>query len=206
MKVIALWNNYGEGAAPASGSMQVPHAVWLSDSCLLREKKPFFVPEFDDDFRLFPTVAIRLSRLGKNIASRFAPRYWHEAAVWINARACGMLARLSDEGLPLDSAVAFDNSLISAPFAEADSESLSVFRFRLLLNDREALIWSASSLALDADRAIEAVSRTATLKTGDVLLLGFDSRGIPVKPGDNIKITVDTSSEKQEIYTEFRIK
>lgn len=208
MKVIALWDNYGEGTAALYGPLKVPQTVWLSDSCLLRERKPFYIPEFDDDFRLFPTVAIKLSRLGKNIPARFASRYWHEASVWINIRACGMMQAAREAGIPFTSAVAYDCSLVSAPFFEMDEDALSYFSFTLLLNDKEKLHWQGCMLRAGADRAIEAVSRTTILKMGDVLLLGFAPQGVPVTVGDRVKIITSTlhSDDTQEILTEFAIK
>lgn len=208
MKVIALWDNYDEGAPALFGPLKVPHTVWLSDSCLLRERKPFYIPEFDDDFRLFPTVAIKLSRLGKNIPARFASRYWHEASVWINIRACGMMQAARQAGLPIDAAVAYDCSLVSAPFFEMNDEKLRNFSFTLYLNDKEELQWHGSMLKQGADCTIEAVSRTTILKMGDVLLLGFAPQGVRINVGDRVKIIVtqSDSADKPEVLTEFTIK
>ena len=46
------------------------------DSSLLVNRKPFFIPDWSEDVRMTPCVVLRVSRMGKNIAARFASRYY----------------------------------------------------------------------------------------------------------------------------------
>ena len=64
MKIIGINNNYHtEEKSPA--------LFLMADSSLLKDGKPFFLPSFDNDFRMYPSVVIKICRLGKNIAKRF---------------------------------------------------------------------------------------------------------------------------------------
>ncbi len=207
MKVIALWNNYRDKDVTGGVIAGEPAACWLSDSCLLREGRPFYVPGFDDDFRLFPSLVLRIDRVGKEVAERFAPRYWSEAAFWLNARACTLLRELQGRGLPVATAVAFDNSLVSAPFFPLDAEGVAAFSAAVSVNGSEVCRWSASQLVLDAPRAIAAMSRCNTLKTGDMLMLGFPEPGIKVQPGDTVSVSVMTPAVCTDTpYLMFKIK
>ncbi|MCM1319291.1 MAG: fumarylacetoacetate hydrolase family protein [Muribaculaceae bacterium] len=199
MKIIALWNNYA-----GTASTLRPATVWLADSCLLREGRPFYVPDWVDDFQLFPSLAIRIDKVGKGIQPRFADRYWSQASAWLNARACKMADTLAKQGLPLDSAVAFDSSLITAPFFDLSPQDAAEFTFRLHVNDRLVSSWSAEDLRKPIQEVIASISFNTTLKTGDILLLGFPGKGIKVAPGDNIIITEDRNPDR--VLNHFRIK
>ena len=49
--------------------------VLKGDSCLLNNRKPFFLPEQGAGIRMTPCIVLRVSRLGKHIAPKFASRY-----------------------------------------------------------------------------------------------------------------------------------
>lgn len=210
MKVIALWNNYNNGTEKELPAADIA-LCWLSDSCLLREGRPFYIPDFDDDFRLFPTLAIKIGRLGKSITERFAHRYWSEVSVWINARATGELARLQSKGLPIAGAVAFDNSLIAAPFFSLDARQTASASFSVYRNGEKVCDWQGNCLRLSPEQAISRTSICNTLKTGDIILLGFPvDNGISVAPGDNMEIrweSPDTGSIRRgQVLNSFKIK
>ena len=46
----------------------------IPDSSLLRSGQPFFIPDFAGEFRAMPSAVVRIGRLGKGIAPRFAVR------------------------------------------------------------------------------------------------------------------------------------
>ena len=52
----------------------------MADSTMLVGNKPFFIPDFAPEFVLHPALAVRIDRLGKNIAPRFAHRYYQSAS------------------------------------------------------------------------------------------------------------------------------
>lgn len=66
----------------------------LQDSTVIRSDNPFFVPDFDTEFRLYPSLAIRIDRLGKSIAPKFAHRYYAQVTLAATVRAENILSEL----------------------------------------------------------------------------------------------------------------
>lgn len=205
MKIIATDNNYGlrEGSG---------HPAWylLTHSCLQRDNKPLYVPDWDADFRLFPSMAVRIDRLGKSIAERFAYRYWDHWSFGFSLRGVDTLRRLREQGFPQGEALAFDCSAIIAPeWLEVDRTSLLSTEFSITDGDNEICCWKYSSLALGADALIEHLSRRMTFKTGDILYLGFPSEGIPLQKDMKIIVNKNINSETDTIFDKisgFNIK
>ncbi|MDE6028229.1 MAG: hypothetical protein K2G23_09170, partial [Muribaculaceae bacterium] len=50
------------------------------DSAMVRSGNPIFLPDFNCSFSGIFYLAVKISRLGKSIAERFATRYYSEAA------------------------------------------------------------------------------------------------------------------------------
>ncbi|MDR2389407.1 MAG: fumarylacetoacetate hydrolase family protein, partial [Tannerellaceae bacterium] len=118
MKIIAVGMNY------ASHNKEMNHALKLSyptifmksESSLLKGGKPFFIPDFSSEIHYETEVVIKISRLGKNIAERFARRYYSEVTVGIDFTARDLQKRLRAEGLPWEISKAFDNSAVAGAF------------------------------------------------------------------------------------------
>lgn len=207
MKIIALWNNYDT----ENGANSLPALCWLTDSCLLRESRPLYIPEFDSDFRLFPSVALRIDRLGKGIASRFASRYWHEVSAWLSVRACNLASRLIERGLPVDGAMAYDNSMVSAPFFALTASELPGLSFQVRVNGEPKFEWSANRMDKSVEQVIEQVSKNTTLKTGDVILPALPQEGIEIRRGDTVEIVLTGPPDvmgriSEPIINRFKVK
>ena len=68
MKIIGV--TYGERKS----------LILKGDSALLVNRKPFFIPDETNNPVAFPALALRVCRLGKHIAPRFANRYYDAVA------------------------------------------------------------------------------------------------------------------------------
>lgn len=153
--------------------------VWLTESCMHRQGRPWYVPDWDADFRLYPMLALRISRLGKGMPARFAGRYVDAGALWLHARGEQTLAALREQGLPWGSAVAFDSSVLVSPW-EAGS-----------LPDLAARTWGGEFRLLPhlhPDSIIEELGRCNTLRTGDVVLLPLSDTPFRAIAGEDIHI------------------
>ena len=49
-----------------------PTIFMKSDSSLLKDGKPFFIPDFSSEIHYETEIVVKIDRLGKNIAERFA--------------------------------------------------------------------------------------------------------------------------------------
>lgn len=160
----------------------------VADSAAVPWRKPCFVPDFADDFRLRPVVAVRIDRLGKGIAPKFASRYYNMAAFGYSLHADDLLRRLAAAGQPQTAALSFDGSLCLGPwqtFAEiAQQVSAGV---TCHIGTDETLL-RFPELADITARAISFLSNTYTLKTGDILFLHSVTPGSAPSalPGQNV--------------------
>lgn len=200
MKIYATIRNYG-GSEPTEeilahdkpfGEGEEPLFYTLPDSSLLRTGNPFFVPDFDTDFRLFPSLCIRVGRLGKGIARRFAHRYMEgwTAACAVVAR--GVLEGLRRGGLPWERATSFDRSCFLGnlqPIATLNECG----PLRVTLGER-AITYDMTLLRHGADELIERLSRDNTLKNGDLILAGLTPQGLPLNQGERLRIDIETTN------------
>ncbi|MCM1348088.1 MAG: hypothetical protein NC338_01635 [Firmicutes bacterium] len=131
----------------------------IADSALTLPGRPLFIPDLPEVPRwtLRPLLAVRVSRLGKCISPKFAHRYRDAITVVLRLLPSvhSGISSLIDCGINLGSWMEASQAL-SAPELPVEALGQSV-----TLTDVHALI----------DRAIAWVSRGATLKMGDVLLL-----------------------------------
>ena len=78
MKIIAVGMNYAQHNKELGHTQEnsEPVIFMKPDSAILKDGKPFFVPDFSHEVHYETEVVVRICRLGKNIAPRFAHRYY----------------------------------------------------------------------------------------------------------------------------------
>ena len=79
MKIIAVGMNYAAHNQELHAGMALPKepVIFLKpDSAMLKDGKPFFIPDFSNEIHYETELVVRISRLGKNISERFAHRYY----------------------------------------------------------------------------------------------------------------------------------
>lgn len=195
MKIIGITNNY-------SASGDTPRNYFLmADSSLLKDGKPFFVPDFDTDFKMYPSLVIRICRLGKNIASRFAHRYYDAISIGLNVRAENEFKRLSSQGLAWTSAIAFDASTILGDFFDIENLNCDELNFQIKKNDIEISQWNYSALNAGIDTIIAEISSRFTLKIGDYIYIGIKNEGFEININDHIEAFL-----KDKLTLSFNVK
>ena len=85
--------------------------VLKGDSCLLNGKKPLFIPDWTEELGVTECMVLRVSRLGKEIAPKFANRYYDAIAPGADFVAMDVLREAKAQGKPWTRALAFDYSL-----------------------------------------------------------------------------------------------
>ena len=86
MKIIAVGMNYAQHNRELGHTeVNTEPVIFLKpDSALLKDGKPFFLPDFSQDIQYETEVVVRICRLGKCIAPRFAHRYYDAVTVGID--------------------------------------------------------------------------------------------------------------------------
>lgn len=168
---------------------------FLADSALVNAGKPFFIPEFADEFEAFLTPVVRITRIGKSIASRFAPRYYEEIAPAVHFRASALRKRLLEAGLPTDPSHSFDRAMTVGGFVPAshiaDGHPLKLNLYKATDPDfLNPLTVECPTTGLNEKigNMLEAVSKSNTIKMGDYLVAEM-SKPVKIEIGDTLTVT-----------------
>ena len=90
--------------------------VLKGDSAMLVNRKPFFIPDGTNNIGYTDCIVLRVSRLGKNIAPKFADRYWDAWTYGLDFCALDRLQDAIERKGSWTEAIAFDNSLAIGQF------------------------------------------------------------------------------------------
>lgn len=159
---------------------------FLPDSAFANAGKPFFIPDFADEFEATLSPAVRISRIGKSIAEKFASRYYAEIAPAIRFHAPGLMRELLSKGLPADRAYSFDRSIIIGAFMPVEK-----FReeggFSFIKNGVASPAMDIDSFFRRADRTLALASAYNTVKMGD-LIVPDAIAPCPIMIGDRLEV------------------
>lgn len=190
MKVIAVGMNYAAHNEELHHSLALsePTIFMKSDSSLLKDGKPFFIPDFSSEIHYETELVIKINRLGKNIAERFAYRYYNEVTIGIDFTARDLQNRLRAQGLPWEISKAFDNSAVIGEFIpKKDVGDIQSVAFHLDINGQKVQEGNTADMLFPVDRIIAYVSRFFTLKIGDLIFTGTPAGVGPVKINDHLQ-------------------
>lgn len=141
-----------------------PEVTLISDSAITAPSRPVFIPDFDTQWIAEFYLALKICRLGKDIAPKFAARYFDRFTVAMRLVPVGLLEDLRDARRPESAVSMFDNALTPGTWIEIPEKSDSV---TVTVNDMTVTAEAFGRLAADA---VSAISRFATLKTGDIIM------------------------------------
>ena len=139
MKIICVGWNYGaHNTEMGRSEVHKPSVFMKPDTALLRENKPFFIPSFSDRVEYETELVVKINRLGKNIAERFAHRYYDEITVGVDFTARDLQQQEREAGEPWEISKAFDHSAVVGKFVSIDSlPDTKSIQFSLLTNGVE---------------------------------------------------------------------
>ena len=189
MKIIAVGMNYAAHTRELGFSPPAEPVIFMkADSSLLKKGTPFFIPGFSQAIDYEVEVVVKVCRLGKNIAERFAHRYYEEVTVGIDFTARDLQNRLRKEGLPWEVSKAFDNSAAVGDFIpKTEAGDPGKLDFRLDINGTTVQQGNTQDMLFPIDRIIAHISRFFTLKIGDLIFTGTPPGIGPVHIGDRLE-------------------
>ena len=191
MKIIAVGMNYALHNQEL-GHTQVnsePVIFMKPDSALLKDGKPFFLPDFSHEIHYETEVVVRICRLGKHIAPRFSHRYYDAVTVGINFTARDLQRTFRAAGNPWELCKGFDGSAAVGTFLPLEYVGGDVQRldFHLAIDGHEVQHGHTSDMLHRVDDIIAYVSRFMTLKMGDLLFTGTPAGVGPVSVGQHLQ-------------------
>ena len=203
MKIICIGLNYRKHAMEMGRPIPVEPVVFLKpDSSLLKNNKPFFLPGFSTMIQYETEIVLKISKLGKGIASKFAHRYYDELTLGIDITARDIQNRNSAAGLPWELSKCFDGAAPVGKFVPVSTvKDLKNLDFRLEINENIVQKGNTSDMIFSCDEIVSYVSRFFTLKTGDLIFTGTPSGVGPLKKNDNLVAYLG-----DKVLMDFRIK
>ena len=202
MKIFAVGMNYIEHNKELEGALYKPEEPVIftkADSALLKDHKPFFIPDWSSRVDYEAEVVVRICRLGKSIPERFAHRYYDAVTVGIDFTARDMQAKAREKGHPWTICKGFDGSavigdwvLLEEMVCKDDERTTGVadvqnLNFHLDINGTTVQRGFTGDMLYKIDELISYISRFFTLKTGDLLYTGTPVGVGPVKIDDHLE-------------------
>ncbi len=189
MKIICIGRNYVKHAQELQHDVPTEPVFFMKpDSALLKDNKPFFLPDFSSEIHHEIELVIKISKLGKNIEARFAHRYYQEIGLGIDFTARDLQRQLIEKGLPWEKAKAFDSSAVLGKFLPKEQQgNLGKIPFSLRKNGVVVQSGDSELMIFPFDIIIEHVSKYVTLKIGDLIYTGTPAGVGPVAIGDRLE-------------------
>ncbi|MES2826548.1 MAG: fumarylacetoacetate hydrolase family protein [Bacteroidota bacterium] len=188
MKIIAIGRNYAAHAKELNNPIPGKPVIFLKpDTALLKDNKPFYLPDFSKDIHYEIEVVLKISKEGKHIAEKFASKYYEEIGLGIDFTARDIQAEHKEKGLPWELAKAFDNSAAVSNFIPKEElGDLYNLDFELSINGQLRQKGNTSNMLFSYEKIISFVSQYITLKKGDLLFTGTPEGVGQVNQGDKL--------------------
>ena len=191
MKIFAVGMNYLEHNKELHGSLFKPEEPVIftkADSAVLKDHKPFFIPDHMGRIDYETEIVVRISKLGKNISERFAHRYYDAVTVGIDFTARELQKKLRSEGKPWDLCKGFDGSAALGEWVSIEKfRDIQAIHFHLDINGNTVQEGCTSDMLYRVDQLIAYISQYFTLKTGDILYTGTPAGVGPVHIDDHLE-------------------
>lgn len=189
MKIIAIGRNYAEHAKELNNPVPTVPVIFMKpDTALLKDNKPFYLPEFSEDVHHEIELVLKISKEGKHIDEKYAADYFDEIGLGIDFTARDVQSRHKEKGLPWELAKAFDHSApISNFIPKSQFKDLNNLNLKLDVNGATRQDGNTKDLLFSYERIIAFVSRYITLKKGDLIFTGTPEGVAKVNIGDRLE-------------------
>ena len=190
MKIFAIGLNYDSHNKEMKRTFvsEEPVLFMKPDTALLKDGKPFILPDFSKEMHYESELVVKINRLGKNIAERFAHRYYDEITVGIDFTARDLQKKLKERGLPWEVSKSFDNSAAIGEFiSKNEVEEIQRLNFHLDINYKTVQQGNTIDMIYSVDKIISYISKFFTVKIGDIIFTGTPSGVGPVAINDHLQ-------------------
>ena len=190
MKIIAVGMNYAlHNQELGHTSVNKEPVIFMKpDSAILKDGKPFFIPDFSNEVHYETELVVRINRLGKNISPRFASRYYDALTVGIDFTARDLQRKFREAGNPWELCKGFDSSAAIGTFVPVDRyKDIQSLNFNLMIDGKEVQRGCTADMLFKVDDIIAYVSKFVTLKIGDLLFTGTPAGVGPVSIGQHLQ-------------------
>jgi 2-keto-4-pentenoate hydratase/2-oxohepta-3-ene-1,7-dioic acid hydratase in catechol pathway len=185
MKIICIGRNYVDHIKELNNEITNEPVIFMKpDSAIFRQRDAFYIPKFSNEVHYEAEVVIKINRLGKNIQSKFAYKYYADFTLGIDFTARDVQSRLKEKGLPWEKAKAFDQSAVLGDYLSVDDYDLNDLNFSLKKNGETVQQGNTQLMMHSIPQIIEHCSQYFTLKIGDLIFTGTPAGVGKVEIGD----------------------
>ena len=203
MKIIAVGRNYAEHAKELNNDIPGSPVIFMKpDTAVLKDNKPFYLPDFSEEIHHEIELVLKISKEGKHISEKFASTYFDEIGLGVDFTARDIQHKHKEKGLPWELAKSFDNSApVSRFINKLTFNDLYNINFHLDINGKTVQNGNTKDLLFSFEELIVFISQYITLKKGDLIFTGTPAGVGSIAIGD--KLTGYIENEK---LLDFEIK
>lgn len=179
MKIVVINNIAGN---------KEPYISLRPDNAVLRNNDDFYMPHFTNDMVCGSGIVVRISRLAKCIAPKFASRCYDSVTAGVTFIARDVMQSALSAGYPTDEAYSFDRSTaIGTEWIEPSEIGEGVVEMKV---GEKSQKFSVAELKQSIDECVSAVSQKLTLKMGDLVFIAAPTE-VCVECGEQIVVTLN---------------
>ena len=180
MKIICIGRNYRDHIAEFDGGP-------------LPAEPLFFLKPATALLHYVCELVVRIDRLARHIAPRFAHRLYAEVGLGIDFTARDLQREAIANGWPWERAKGFDYSAAVAPqfVPVAELGDIRQLHFTLEINGEVRQRGYTGDMIFGVDELLSHVSRYITYRTGDLFFTGTPAGAGPVERGDVLRATLE---------------
>lgn len=191
MKIFAVGMNYAQHNKELDGTLYKPETPVIftkADSALLKDRKPFFIPDHLGQIDYEAELVVRICKLGKTVPERFAHRYYDAVTVGIDFTARDLQKKLREAGQPWDLCKGFDGAAALGEWVSKEKfRDVQALHFHLDINGQTVQEGRTSDMIFSIDHIVSYISQFFTLKTGDIIYTGTPVGVGPVHIDDHLE-------------------
>lgn len=164
----------------------------LSETALRLKRNPFFIPEENDQFTAQLYWVVRINRLGKNIAKRFAYRYYNDVTIGTIFCNNSLRDHLQNSGHPTYEAYAFDGAGTVGEFlTKSQLEEIGALTVNGKICEKEIKDIYPKDVQDMVDNIIYWASRGSTIRQGDLLFIELSEKEFPLILDSNVRLNIN---------------
>ena len=191
MKIFAVGMNYAQHNKELDGTLYKPETPVIftkADSALLKDRKPFFIPDHLGQIDYEAELVVRICKLGKTVPERFAHRYYDAVTVGIDFTARELQKKLREAGQPWDLCKGFDGAAALGEWVSKEKfRDVQAMHFHLDINGQTVQEGRTSDMIFSINHIVSYISQFFTLKTGDIIYTGTPVGVGPVHIDDHLE-------------------
>ena len=174
MKIICIGRNYAEHIEELNNEKPIEPVIFIKpDSAVLPKEQHFYIPEFTNEVHYELELIVKIKKVGKHIAEKYAPKYYDEISLGLDFTARDLQNELKSKGLPWEKAKGFDGAAVIGKWiSKSQFKDLQDLNFSLKRNGEVVQNSNTSLMLWKIDELIAYISRFFMLKKGDVIFTG----------------------------------